>query len=458
MFKMILVAGTLMSSSALFAQSNSVWRTLPTAPFLSSSRIDDASFVSSTLGWIANGRGQIWKTADGGGNWVKQFDQNTIYFRCLAFADSMRGWACNLGTEEFGGATDTNIIYQTTDGGMNWAANNNIFPIKPRGLCGIQTVGDSLVYAVGRVRGPAFFVRSMDGGNTWESRTMSMYAMGLLDCYFFTPDSGFAVGHTGPVNSSSSGVILFTSDRGLSWETRYTTSRIGEWCWKIYFPSRQVGYVSLQKNSGGPVNFLKTTDGGVTWEEKLFRTSAYYVQGIGFATETHGWIGGNSSQPTYATTDGGETWFEESFGVRVNRFQMLSDTVGYAVGQTVYKYSTELPTDVPEPMVEPTSFALLRAYPNPFNAQTTIEYSIAGGADDPATPIDVTIRIYDVLGREVETIVEGPKRAGTYRTYFDGTNLSTGLYIVRMLLMPGLDGAPTLAGTYVDSKKLLLLK
>jgi hypothetical protein len=137
---------------------------------------------------------------------------------------------------------------------------------------------------------------------------------------------------------------------------------------------------------------------------------------------------------------------------------MFNGTLGYAVGQTVYKYSPELPTDVQEHDVEPTSFALLHVYPNPFNAQATIEYSIAGGADDPATPIDVSIKIYDLLGKEVETIVDEAKRAGTYKAYFDGSNLSTGIYIARMLLKPGADGAPTLAGTYVDSKKLLLLK
>jgi len=442
----------------LHTQPQPIWRSLPTAPNVGGSRIDDAVFLSPTRGWIANGFGQIWKTTDGGGTWAQQFNNNTIYFRCLTFADSLRGWACNLGTEEFGGATDTNIIYQTTNGGLSWFANDNIFPGKPRGLCGITTIADSFVYAVGRVRGPAFFVRSTDGGNTWERRDMSAFAMGLLDCYFFTPDSGIAVGHTGPVNSSSSGVVLFTSDRGNTWQIRYTTSRLGEWCWKINFPTRQVGYVSLQRNSGAPVTFLKTTDGGVTWVEKQFLATAYYVQGIGFASTTKGWIGGNSSLPTYATTDGGDTWFQEPFGVRVNRFRMFNDTLGYAVGQTVYKYSRQLPTDVPEHPLLPESFVLLSVYPNPFNPQTTIEYAIRGGVEDPATPFRIRLLVYDLLGREVQTLVNDERREGTFRVQFDGSNLASGMYVVRLVAAPGLNPGPTVSGRFETSQKLLLLR
>jgi photosystem II stability/assembly factor-like uncharacterized protein len=455
-------------------QTNPSWRLLPAAPFLASSRIDDAFFLNATLGWIANGYGQVWRTTNGGGNWVKQFDKNTVYFRCLSFADSMRGWACNLGTEEFGGATDTNIIYQTTNSGATWAANNNFFPQKPRGLCGMQAVGDSFIYAVGRVRGPSFFVRSTDGGNHWEVRDMSAFAVGLLDVYFFTRDSGYVIGHNGPVNTNSNGVILFTSDRGTTWQVRFTTTRIGEWCWKINFPTRQVGFISLQRNSGAPVYFLKTADGGVTWQEKLFSTTSYYVQGIGFANPLRGWIGGNSTLPTYETTDGGDTWFQQPFGVRLNRVRMLNDTIGYSVGQGVYKYSRELPTGIAEPSPTPSSFALLEIYPNPFNAQTTIQYSIIGGADDPATPHRVSVKVHDLLGREVATLVDEEKRAGTYRIKFDGVNLArqarstslgraagglaSGVYIVRLIVSPGRDGAPVVSGRFVDSKKLILLK
>jgi len=440
------------------AQPDPVWRTLSTAPFMTQKRIDDVTFVTDQRGWLANGLGQIWKTTNGGGNWVKVFDKNTIYFRTITFSDSLRGYAFNLGTEEFGGATDTNIVYQTSDGGATWAANNNFFPQKPRGLCGSQTFGDSIIYAVGRVRGPAFFVRSTDAGQSWQTRDMSWFAHGLLDVYFWSADSGIAVGHTGDVNETSMGVVLFTDNRGDNWTILHTTSQLGEWCWKIDFPTRQVGYISLQRNSGAPVNFLKTTDGGFTWEDKLFRMSAYYVQGIGFASETHGWVGGNSSLPTYETTDGGDTWFPQPFGVRVNRFWMINDTLGYAVGQTAYKYSRTMATDVVERRTEPKGFALLELYPNPFNSQTTIRYTLTGGSDDPATPLHISIKLVDPLGREITQLVDEFHRAGTYSTIYDALGLASGVYFVRMQVSSGSDGSPVLSGNYLDIKKLVLLK
>ncbi len=443
-----------------FAQQTPKWRRLPGAPFLSSSRIDDAWFINPYVGWIANGLGQIWRTTNGGTTWLKQYDNRGVYFRSITFADSIRGWACNLGTEEFGGATDTNIIFQTTNSGLTWFPNNNISPRKPRGICGVQAIGDSFVYGVGRVRGPAFFIRSSDGGNTWQTRDMSGFVMGLLDVHFWTPDSGIICGHTGPVNESSSGRILFTSDRGTTWRTLFTTSRIGEWCWKINFPSRRIGYVSLQRNVGDTVNFLKTTDGGMTWQEKRFRIPAYYVQGIGFATETRGWLGGNSSSPSYGTTDGGATWFPDTIGLRMNRFRMLNDTIGYATGQGVYKYSISPVTGVSAstPTETPNSFVLLDVYPNPFNAQTTIEYTLTVGADDPATPLYLRLKVYEVLGREVAALLDEPKRAGKYRLQFNGNNLASGIYFLKLEAIKAYDNAPMLKGNYVATKKLLLLR
>jgi hypothetical protein len=279
------------------------------------------------------------------------------------------------------------------------------------------------VYGVGRVRGPARFIRSTDRGTTWEVRDMSAFVMGLLDVYFWTKDSGIIVGHTGPLNESSSGRILFTSDRGTTWRTQFTSSRIGEWCWKINFPSRTVGYVSLQRNSGAPTYFLKTTDGGFTWTEKLLSTGNYYVQGIGFATENIGWV-------------------------------------GYATGQTVYKYSKILPTEValtPEPNL-PSSYVTLRAYPSPFNPTATIEYSLLIGADDPATPLHLLLRVFDLAGKEVATLLNEPKRAGTYQVQFDARNLASGMYLARLEATKAYDDAPMIKGNYVATRKLLLVR
>ena len=122
----------------------------------------------------------------------------------------------------------------------------------------------------------------------------------------------------------------------------FITSRSGEWAWKIDFPSYSVGYVSLQRNYESPIYFLKTIDGGETWNEMLFMNDYYFIQGIGFINDTLGWMGGNSSLPTYVTTDGGETWNSAGFGSRVNRLEFIDQNIGYACGQTIYKYTDAL--------------------------------------------------------------------------------------------------------------------
>ncbi|NIR49501.1 T9SS type A sorting domain-containing protein [candidate division KSB1 bacterium] len=411
-----------------YGQTTSEWQTLGDAPI--TSRHNDVYFVTPNLGWIVNGSGQIYKTRDGGNSWQLQFEQNSTHFRSVGFFDSLRGWAGNVGFGEFG-TTDTTVLYHTTDGGDIWSPFNTFTGPKPKGLCGMYVVNDSVICAVGRVRGPAFFAKTTDAGNTWTSKDMSAHAAGLIDVYFFHPDSGFAVGLTNTEHSNSSGVVLFTSDGGETWEERINTDRTGEWCWKISFPSRQVGYVSLQRNSRAPIYFLKTADGGKTWESKLFFQTRYFVQGIGFVTEELGWIGGNSTFPVYQTADGGETWQPTNFGTRVNRFRFLGDSLGYAVGSTVYKYSPRSPVSVAADAGEiPATFELKQNYPNPFNPSTNIEFSLPGSGA-------VRLNIYDMLGRRVTTLINERLAPGRYVVQWDGTNdqeerVASGSYIYQL--------------------------
>jgi hypothetical protein len=88
----------------------------------------------------------------------------------------------------------------------------------------------------------------------------------------------------------------------------------------------------------------------------------------------------------------------------------------------------------------PTEFTLHQNHPNPFNPTTTIKYEL---------PLDarVTLNVYDVLGKEVLTLVDGFVPAGYHQVQLDGSRLSSGVYFYRIN-----------AGTFTDVKKLLLLK
>lgn len=419
----------LLCGVAGFNLNAQTWQTLTNVPILT--RYNDVYFVTAKLGWIVNGSGQIYRTIDGGGSWEKQFDKSGVHFRSIGFFDAQHGWAGNVGPGEFG-ATDTTTLYHTQDAGQTWQTMNSFIGPKPRGLCGMHVVNDSVICAVGRVRGPAFFARTTDRGKTWRAQDMSAFAAGLIDVYFFHPDTGIAVGLTNVSHNNSSGVVLYTSDGGKTWVKRFITARVGEWCWKTSFPSRNVGYVSLQRNSATPIYILKTTDRGKTWQEKLFSSSYYFVQGIGFVDEQNGWIGGNSSFPSYQTQDGGATWQSAGFGASMNRVRFLGDTLGYAVGRTVYKY-TKSATRVAEAEHElPGAFALAQNYPNPFparasgNASTTIRFSL------PQRSM-VTIKIFDVMGREITQLLHEEREAGEHVMRWDGADregnaLGAGVY------------------------------
>jgi hypothetical protein len=85
-------------------------------------------------------------------------------------------------------------------------------------------------------------------------------------------------------------------------------------------------------------------------------------------------------------------------------------------------------------------FALLQNYPNPFNPTTTISFSLGSASN-------VSVKIYNLLGEEVETLVSGNRSAGMFRVQWNATGVATGIYLCRMQ-----------AGTYVETRKLILMK
>ena len=88
----------------------------------------------------------------------------------------------------------------------------------------------------------------------------------------------------------------------------------------------------------------------------------------------------------------------------------------------------------------PSDYILFQNYPNPFNPVTTIKYALPNNSL-------VTLKVYDILGREVVTLVNEEKRAGVYEIEFIGSHLSSGIYFYKIN-----------AGDFKDVKRLLLLK
>ena len=344
-FVCLLVVGCEVEDNDDDINYDSNWETLP-APVAPDTMLkhDDLYFVNEKTGWLVTRNGQIYNTSDGGESWILQFEDD-IYWRCVGFADELHGWAGNkLGD-------DGKLLYQTNDGGENWSLVDNIPEPVPPGLCGIFVYNSNIINACGRIYGPGVFIRSADGGSNWNSVDLNDVAEMLIDLYFWDELNGIIVGGTSGGFDDSHAIILGTNDGGVNWEVIYEGERNGEWCWKISFPTPEIGYVSIQSSwwdDAVDEYYLKTTDGGNTWSEHVFYTVAqsaenggYSAQGIGFINEDVGWMGSYFDHPTLMTLDGGATWSESEFGLHVNRIRFLSKSIGYASGITVYKYTSD---------------------------------------------------------------------------------------------------------------------
>ena len=403
----------ILAAASVQAQSR-IWTAAPNSPF-HSYRFEDASFVTPLHGWIVNGSGETYETTDGGQSWTLK---STVfgYHRSTAFVSETHGWVGVL-------FSDTRL-YETTDGGTTMNdVTGRITPAITGGVCGLFALSPQRIVGVGEWDGPAYLIETTDGGTTWASRDMSAVAGSLIDVYYHDDLNGVIVGGTQATQPGSRAVVLSTEDGGVTWTQRALSSGTGttsEWAWKISFPSRLVGYVSVENSGGGPDGkVLKTTDGGLTWTE-LVVPGGRSMQGVGFISETEGWTSGRGT--AMATTDGGATW-APAVGLdgSVNRFEFFGDSLGYAMGQ--YIYELVRPTAAQGSASETTSLALTAA-PNPSTGPVAVRYATPDG--------DATLAVYDVLGRRVATLAEGAHAAGEHTATWEPRPHAPGVYVLRL--------------------------
>ena len=110
-------------------------------------------------------------------------------------------------------------------------------------------------------------------------------------------------------------------------------------------------------------------------------------------------------------------------------------------------YANQTLVGVNDENLVPNVFQLYQNYPNPFNPSTTIKYSIPSNLNSSKDGTLVTLKIYDLLGREVELLVNEEKSPGFYEVNFNASNLASGIYLYRIK-----------AENFVVTKKMILLK
>ena len=196
---------------------------------------------------------------------------------------------------------------------------------------------------------------------------------------------------------------------------------------------------------------FKSTNNGISWTAADSGLTAMAVRSLiaipNGAGRTDLFAG--TTEGIFVSTDTGSTWATANFNqtsgnilalavIGTNLFAATSD-------EGVWKRPlSEMVTSVKSlPDVRPKDFSLDQNYPNPFNPMTMIRYEIP----DAGSHYIVTLQVYDLLGREVATLVNEHKPAGSYSVQWNASNLPSGIYFYRLQ-----------AGTYTETKKLVLMK
>ena len=380
----------------------------PTNAPQASSRTDDIWFLDEEHGWAVNSNGQALYTADGGSTWaIKHVFPPRTYLRCVTFASPSHGW--------IGALSGPHRLYRTTDGGTTWTPITNL-PPTPNAICGIWAVSDRLLYASGTNypdRPPAL-IKSADGGATWTHIEMQAYASLLVDVYFRDELHGWVVGGSGGMTRPKvKPVVLYTQDGGSTWVNQLASQSaefpFGEWGWKIQFLQDGTGFISLENFDEGAI--LKSIDDGRTWTRLPVNDAQRNanLEGIGFIDANHGWVGGwgdRQFQGGYSseTSNGGGTWRNANHvGKFINRFRFIGSPlrVGYASGDTVYKYDESATVILSQPF-SPTGAR--RLVLNEHAEVVTKELGIL--LDVPEGTQQLSVNVWDRFGSHVVTLVE----------------------------------------------------
>ncbi|MBS1492338.1 MAG: T9SS type A sorting domain-containing protein [Bacteroidetes bacterium] len=389
--------------------------------------------------------------------WFQQTRPVNDFINNIFFLDSLTGWAVTAGGNISG--PDTGYVFKTTNGGENWT-------IKFRGLedlNAVQFLNQNTGYIGGGFNGTSFisFLKTTNGGDNWI-RLNSAPGTNVNGMKFINSDTGWfcdIYGFGGLYRTNNGGVnwqlqaslsemknLFFLSiDTGfvISAKKIYKTVNGGSNWFLLHDFGFQLGDVYFFNSNVGIVSagrFYRTTDGGSNWT-----MNQEDVVGINFtfASDSIGWAGLNS----YAiprTRDGGKSWAYQGSPIGNNTCIFAIDSLKvWAAGNGIVHTSDGggLTTiGMQEELIN--SYKLSQNYPNPFNPVTRIDYTIRN-------TFFISLKIYNLNGKEVAVLVKSKQSAGSYNVIFDAAkyNLSSGIYFYILEM-----------DNFKETRKMILLK
>lgn len=405
-----------------------------------SERLTDVVMLDSATA-IAVGMNQtILKTTNSGETWN---------FIALPWSFPMNWNSVSFSNKLNGVISGSNVI-TTTDGGETWQPEFYSYDAKFLSALYIDPghifVGDDSGYVY----------RSLDSGKTWSVEKISAYPIRSIFAYL------------GP-NMSDLPLYALTSHSIIRKNEFYPTT---PWVEKELDFFRGLGSEALSGEScnGGGSSFIVGVQGDlraapVILRKKMSDTSwsrsGVYpdpdgeVRGVSAPSFSVIYACGSSGL-MFKTTDGGDNWILHSVPTSksLNSIYFFNDTRGFAVGDsgTILFTSNGGVTGIEKgESTIPDKFQLFQNYPNPFNPSTIISYQLSRKLSGSF----VTLKIYNVLGKEVATLVSEEQQTGKHSAIFDATNknqlttnkLTSGVYYYRLK-----------AGNFVETKGMIYLK
>ncbi len=444
-----------------------------------SKRLNDLKFISSQNGWVIGDSGVILHTDNGGLNWIVQPSGLGSRLWSISSIDSAY---CKISGA--GG-----MILHTTNGGINWLYQN----------IGFNDVNLTSIYFINRNKGwlggftyyPG--VGTFAGIQTTENSGISWQTQ--YDGYGIINEISFLDENYGWV-SGIGNFILKTVDAGNHWKI-CNLSQQGI-TFKHFLVKPNVGWVTSYLY-GNNIHF--TSDDGNSWTVQNQSESMY--NDINFVEQKFGWAVGNNGLIVHTDNGGGVFPTTPLLIAPANNQQLVSDTINFVWSSATpqitgyhfylstdslfsnlidtlitdttillsnleintkyywkvkakngigsgdesetYYFKTTL-TGIDGTQEVPLSFSLSQNYPNPFNPSTSIKYAISSRQF-------VTLKVYDVLGKEVATLVNEEKPAGMYNVEFNSvetlhaTSLPSGVYFYQLK-----------TGDFIETKKMILMK
>ncbi len=378
--------------------------------------------------WVVGVRTLIYRSFNGGLNWTgERFDKDRsspITLRDIRFCptDTNRGIVVGGG-----GTAANNYLLFTLNGGRTWTQT---FAGNPA-VNSVRFLTPAIAIAAGR---GGQIIRTTDTGRTWTPIPQGITRSDMRKVFALNATTAMVVG--------DSGVVMRSDDAGLTW-TRIRTPSPSRAFRAVWMADANTIWVA-----GDSGNVFFSTNAGANWvKQGIGAGDTTRMTDMQFVSRSTGYMtgGGLGTLPgaLWTTTNGGTTWTRVAGLPTVAEFSAVSiaGTNGVIACDSgiVLTPAAPLSTRI-ETAARPTEFALDQNYPNPFNPSTVISYQLP-------TSSDVKLVVYDMLGRELSTLVNTRQTAGRYQATFNAAGLSSGIYFYRLQ-----------AGTFTETRKMMLVK